>query len=116
VVRGRGAATRTPPRARPSALDPAAGHTSPSQRAIRAEELLRLAGALAALPEPQRRAVELHYLQGLPLAQIATALGTTRPAVAGLLHRGLKALRARLAGVDRGEGEVEGSTHGNRPA
>jgi RNA polymerase sigma-70 factor (ECF subfamily) len=52
--------------------------------------------ALAALPENQRRAIELHHLEGLPLAEIAQQLGTTKAAVAGLLHRGLKALRARL--------------------
>ena len=116
-VRRRGAARRATGRERPldpAGEGPAAGHTSPSQRAIRAEELLRLAGALADLPGPQRRAVELHHLRGLPLAEIAAALGTTKPAVAGLLHRGLKALRARLAGGDGGEDE--GATHGGRPA
>ena len=114
-VRRRGAVKRAAGRERrldPSDEGPAAGHTSPSLRAIRAEELLRLAEALAALPEPQRRAVELHHLQGLPLAEIAAALGTTKPAVAGLLHRGLKAIRARLADGD----EIEGSIHGERPA
>lgn len=81
----------------PADAGPPADQTSPSGRAIRAEELLRMADALAALPEGQRRAVEMHHLQGCPLAEIAEALGTTKPAVAGLLHRGLKALRARLA-------------------
>ncbi len=74
----------------------AAEQSSPSQRAIRHEELLRMAESLAALPENQRRAIELHHLQSLPLAQIAAELGTTKSAVAGLLHRGLKALRNRL--------------------
>ena len=75
----------------------AAEQSSPSQRAIRAEEVLRLVGALAELPEGQRRAVELHHLSGRTLAEVADELATTRPAVAGLLHRGLKALRDRLA-------------------
>lgn len=99
-VRRRGAVKRAPDRDRPLGQadeGPAAGHTSPSQRAIRAEDLLRLAGALAQLPESQRRAVELHHVQGLPLAEIAASLGATKPAVAGLLHRGLKSLRAKLA-------------------
>jgi RNA polymerase sigma-70 factor (ECF subfamily) len=74
----------------------AAEQSSPSGRAIREEELLRMAESLAALPEGQRRAIELHHLQGRPLAEIAHQLGTTKSAVAGLLHRGLKALRKQL--------------------
>ena len=61
-----------------------------------------LARGLATLPEGQRRAVEMHHLQGRSLVEIAEALGTTKAAVAGLLHRGLKALRVRLSdGKDR---------------
>ena len=73
-----------------------ADQSSPSQHAIRQEELLRMAETLATLPEGQRRAIELHHLQGWPLAQIAAELGTTKAAVAGLLHRGLKNLRMHL--------------------
>ena len=76
----------------------AADQSSPSQRAIRHEELLRVADAMAALPDAQRRAIELHHLRSMPLAEIAGELGTTKAAVAGLLHRGMKALRARLGG------------------
>jgi RNA polymerase sigma-70 factor, ECF subfamily len=74
----------------------AAEQSSPSQRAERHEELLRLAAALERLPEAQRQAVELHYLQGWTLAAIAEALGRGKPAVAGLLHRGLDKLRTLL--------------------
>jgi RNA polymerase sigma-70 factor (ECF subfamily) len=74
----------------------AAEQSSPSQRAIRQEELLRVAEAMAGLPEPQRRAIELHHLRSLPLSEIADELSTTKAAVAGLLHRGMKALRSRL--------------------
>jgi RNA polymerase sigma-70 factor (ECF subfamily) len=74
----------------------AADQSSPSQKAMRQEQLLRLANALAALPEGQRKAVELHHLKGLGLTAIAQELGCSKPAVAGLLHRGLKALRVRL--------------------
>jgi RNA polymerase sigma-70 factor (ECF subfamily) len=74
----------------------AAPQSSPSQHAIRQEELLRMAETLATLPEGQRRAIELHHLQGWPLAEIAAELETTKAAVAGLLHRGLKNLRTHL--------------------
>ena len=99
-ARRRAAIKRSEARERPLdglAIDPAADQSSPSRRAIRDEELLHLAGALASLPEGQRRAVEMHHLEARPLAEIAEALGTTKAAVAGLLHRGLKALRGRLS-------------------
>lgn len=82
----------------------ASDETSPSGRAARSEELLRLAGALGRLPADQRRVVELHHLQGLSLAEVATQIGRTRPAVAGLLFRGLNRLRELLQ--DRAEGET----------
>jgi RNA polymerase sigma-70 factor (ECF subfamily) len=75
----------------------AAEQSSPSQRAIRHEELLRLAEALTCLPEDQRLAVELHHLKGCPLAEVAAQLGRTRGAVAALLFRALGKLRQALA-------------------
>jgi len=74
----------------------ASEQSSPSLRADRNEQILRLAEALATLPEAQREAVALHHLQGWPLAKIAEHLGRTPPAVMGLLHRGLKKLRTHL--------------------
>jgi len=71
--------------------------SSPSQQAARAEELNCLAQALAALPDDQRLAVELHHLRGLPLADVAAQLSRTKEATASLLYRALKKLRARLA-------------------
>lgn len=71
----------------------AAEQSSPSERAERGEQLLRLAEALAQLPPDQRRAVEMHHLQGASLADIAAALERSKEAVAGLLYRGLCRLR-----------------------
>jgi RNA polymerase sigma-70 factor (ECF subfamily) len=71
----------------------AAEQTSPSERVLRQEELRRLAAALAALPEDQRRAVELHHLHGLSVEDTAAALSRGEAAVGGLLRRGLKRLR-----------------------
>jgi RNA polymerase sigma-70 factor (ECF subfamily) len=70
--------------------------TSPSQRAVRCEELLRLASALTRLPEDQRQVVELHHLKGLTVADVAQQIGRSRAAVVGLLFRGLKKLRQLL--------------------
>jgi len=80
----------------------AAPQTSPSRRVSREEEALRLAGALALLPEAQREAVELHHLKGLSLKELAARLGRSEGAAASLLNRGLKALRELL--VERGIG------------
>jgi RNA polymerase sigma-70 factor (ECF subfamily) len=70
---------------------------TPSERLGRQEDLLRLTRALQALPDNQRQAVELHHLQGRPLAEVAEEMGCTRPAIAGLLHRALHRLRELLA-------------------
>src|SRR5262245_42422285 len=77
----------------------AAGHTSPSQRADRNEQLLALARALEQVPDDQRRAVELHHLQGLPVAEVARRMGRGNRAVAGLLLRGMRRLRQTLGEV-----------------
>jgi RNA polymerase sigma-70 factor (ECF subfamily) len=70
--------------------------SSPSQHILHQEELRRLADALAELPDDQRRAVELHHLKGLSVAQVAENLGRGKSAVVGLLFRGLRKLRQLL--------------------
>ena len=62
-------------------------------RAIRNEDLLRLADALLQLAEAQREAILLHHLQGWKIGEVAEHLDRTEAAVAGLLHRGLRKLR-----------------------
>jgi len=74
----------------------AADQSTPSQRAIRDEQLLFLADALARLPDDQRRAIELRYLQGLATVEIAGRMNRTVAAVGGLLQRGLRTLRDSL--------------------
>jgi RNA polymerase sigma-70 factor (ECF subfamily) len=71
----------------------AASQTSPSQKAVKAEEFARLASALNDLPPRQREAVQLHHLQGLTLEETAGQMGLSKDAVAGLLFRALKTLR-----------------------
>jgi RNA polymerase sigma-70 factor (ECF subfamily) len=70
---------------------------SPSQQAVRSEELFHMATALNQLSELQRDAIVMHHLQGLPLAEVCEHLNKTPGAVAGLLHRGLKQLRELMA-------------------
>jgi RNA polymerase sigma-70 factor (ECF subfamily) len=73
-----------------------AEQSSPSQRIQRQERAVRLANALAQLPEAQREALVLQHWHSWSLAQIAEHLGRTPAAVAGLLHRGLEGLRKYL--------------------
>jgi RNA polymerase sigma-70 factor (ECF subfamily) len=74
----------------------AADQSTPSGLVMKAEELFRLAHAMVALPVDQRTAIELHHLKGFKVAEVALAMGRTRPAVVGLLFRALKRLRELL--------------------
>jgi RNA polymerase sigma-70 factor, ECF subfamily len=80
----------------------AADNSSPSDRAARNEDLLRLAHALTQLPEDQRLAVELHHLRGRPVAEVARELGRSAGAAGALLARGLKKLRQLLRAKEEG--------------
>jgi RNA polymerase sigma-70 factor, ECF subfamily len=74
----------------------AADHTSPSERADRNERFAHLAAALAGLPDSQRLAVEMRYLLGMKVTEIAHALSRSEGAVSLLLHRAIAALRGTL--------------------
>jgi RNA polymerase sigma-70 factor (ECF subfamily) len=71
--------------------------TGPDGRAEAAEQGVRLAEALAQLPEREREALILQQYHGWTLAQIAEHLDCTSGAVAGLHARALKRLRELLA-------------------
>jgi RNA polymerase sigma-70 factor (ECF subfamily) len=73
-----------------------AGLSSPSQKAIRGEEAVRLSQALTALPDDQREAVRLRHLEGWAVADIARQLGRTPAATAGLIKRGMHTLRLQM--------------------
>ncbi len=60
-----------------------------------------LLAAMATLPVEQRRAVHLHYLDGLTLREISTRAGVSVGAVKVRLHRARVRLSATLAGEGR---------------
>jgi len=70
--------------------------TSPSQNAGRNEKIAHFIQVMCSLPDEQRRAIELHHLDGLSLAEVAVEMKRTKPSVAGLLFRGTKELRKHL--------------------
>lgn len=59
-------------------------------------ERVALVQALSTLPDRQRRAMVLHYLADLPVAEIAEREGVAEGTVKSWLHRGRTALAVRL--------------------
>ncbi len=74
-----------------------ADQSSPSERVQRNERYEKLAEAMNDLPDQQRVAVELRYLQGLKVIEIAKILDRSEGAVSLLLHRAFIALRGVLS-------------------
>lgn len=89
--------SNSPTDSRPAITDLAPSEqTSPSQRMMRDEAAVYLANCLEDLPDTQKEALRLRYVEGLSLKQIAETMDKSDMAVAGLLKRGLKALRNRM--------------------
>ncbi len=78
----------------------AADQSTPSQNLEQHEQAIRLADALAQLPDTQREALVLQNWNNWTLAEIADHMGRTPAAVAGLLKRGLKRLRELLTDAE----------------
>jgi len=57
--------------------------------------------ALAALPDPQRRAIELAYFGGLTFRQVAEATGSTEGTAKSRIRLGLRRLGDQLSVTDR---------------
>jgi RNA polymerase sigma-70 factor (ECF subfamily) len=77
-----------------------AGDPAPEHRAVAVERLTQLASALDHLPDDQRSAVEMRHLRGLSVDEVAKRLDRTTASVAGLLRRGVQALRERMKEPD----------------
>ena len=67
-------------------------------------ERVALVAALATLPDNQRRAMVLHYLADMSIAEIAQRDGVATGTVKSWLHRGRAALAAELNPSDRAGG------------
>ncbi len=73
--------------------DPADNPASTVERQLTLEQVQ---SALSELDPSQREVVELRFLCGLSLREVALALDKTLAAIKSLQHRGLKALRVAL--------------------
>ncbi len=89
--------SNSPTDSRPAITDLApAETTSPSQRMMKDEAAVFLADCLEELPDTQREALRLRYVEGHSLKLIAETMDKSEMAVAGLLKRGLQALRNKM--------------------
>ncbi len=75
-----------------------AEQSSPSQQAVRREQAVLLAEALAHLPEPWRDLLILRHLEGLTFPEVARRLGRTVDSVKKQWPRALASLRRVLEG------------------
>lgn len=78
-------------------VDP--GH-GPAAGASSRDGASRILAAIAALPAPQRAVVALNALEGVPLVEIAEALGVPEGTVHSRLHAARAKLRAALGGEE----------------
>jgi RNA polymerase sigma-70 factor, ECF subfamily len=85
-----------PPRADTPLAAVPANAPPPEEQALCAERRERVLAVLRSLPEEYRLPLTLRYLAGADYETIGTQLGLSNGSLRGLLHRGLKMLRARL--------------------
>jgi len=80
----------------PEGSDLRADQSSPSGRAIRAEEAARLARAMELLAEDERLVLRMRYEEGRKLAEICEATGLTKDALVWMMKRAMSKLRPHL--------------------
>jgi len=90
-----------PPRADAHVLNAVAcPKSSPALQAEQAEMHDHVLAVLRSLPEEYRLPLTLRYIIEADYETIETQLGLTNGSLRGLLHRGLKLLKARLSGLN----------------
>jgi RNA polymerase sigma-70 factor (ECF subfamily) len=75
--------------------------STPSRHLAKTEATAAVMSSLARLTDEQRAVVEMRFLEGRPVAEVAQQLGKTEPAVHMLCHRGLTRLRELLGSLSR---------------
>lgn len=90
-------------------------HLSARETHEQAMETALVDSALAKLPENERAAVVLHYIEDMPVEEVARVLGISRPAVKTRLHRARRKLAPimRMLMGDAQPAPAGGTTHEN---
>ena len=73
-----------------------AGSGTPSREVRREEALSALLMCVSNLSESHRQVIQLRFLEGLPLEEVAARLGKSKAAVVALSKRALEALRTSM--------------------
>lgn len=85
-----------------ASIDASSSHAfSAAQVGTEAEELERLYAAMNSLPQRQREAVTLRFLEGLDVRQTAELMGCAEGTVKAAVHAGLRNLRALMEETSR---------------
>src|SRR5260370_2695960 len=99
-------------------VDESVAQRSPDQApnpAVAAEDRGLIQTALAQLPEPQRRVIELAFFEGLTHSEIATRLGEPLGTVKTRAPLGLDRLRGALGGERLAAARTAASSTASRP-
>lgn len=78
-------------------LPDAAEDADPAGAAVESDDVERLLAAIERLPEEQRRALVLRFVEELPHSEIAEILGRSETSARVLLHRTVAELRRRIS-------------------
>lgn len=78
-------------------LPDVADETDPGRAMLDEEELTRLLNAISQLPDERRQAIVLRFVQRLPHAEVADALGRSEGSARVLVHRTLADLRKEVS-------------------
>jgi RNA polymerase sigma factor for flagellar operon FliA len=77
-------------------LDRVAGGADPATEVDRAEQIASIYQAIDALPDREREAIQLYYLQERSLVEVGQRLGVSESRACQLCGQGLRRVRARL--------------------
>jgi RNA polymerase sigma factor for flagellar operon FliA len=100
----------------PPTSEPATPMGSPEQQVDEAQTRRALATAFDALPDRERRILELRYFQDVPSKEIAAMLGVSEARISQLHTRATTTLRGQLVQIDEKRNRRNTGSNGNPPS